>query len=59
MATFFNVVPLEVRKEISLLESKEVEGLPYHLDFEVMGKDLKWIETLENLRRNNFSITIR
>ena len=44
MATFFDVVPLEVRKEILLLESKEVEGLPYHSDFEVMGEDLKWIQ---------------
>ena len=42
MATFFDVVPLEVRKEILLLESKELEGLPYHSYFEVMGEDLKW-----------------
>ena len=46
MATFFDVVPLEVRKEILLLESKKLEGLPYHSNFEVMGKDLKWIQDL-------------
>lgn len=42
VATFFDAVPLEVQKEM-LLESKEVEGRPYHLDSEVMGENLKWV----------------
>lgn len=43
VATYFNVVPLEVRKEIQVLEIQIVGVHPYHSNFELIGKDVKWV----------------
>lgn len=40
IGTLFYVVPLEVRKEILLLESKESSDHLYHSDSDIVGKNM-------------------
>jgi len=51
IATFFDDVPVEVRKETLLLESKEVGDRPYLSDFEVVGEDMKWVPDPRRFRK--------
>ena len=46
MAKFFGSNPLEVRKEILHLESKEFGDHKYHSNSEIGGSNLKWVPDL-------------
>lgn len=43
MANFFEVAPLEVRKEILHLEAKEFGDHVYFSDLKIRGSSLKWV----------------
>lgn len=50
VATFFNAVPQEVKNEIQVFESQDGGDCPYHLDFELIGEDSKWVLDLGKSR---------
>jgi len=51
VATLFNLVPMEIRKEIWYLESREFGDKPYFSDSEVGVQHIKWIPNLGKLKR--------
>jgi len=48
--TFFNVIPLEVKKEILLLELESIEH-PYHSDSNIVGEDITKVPVLGRFRK--------